>query len=81
AWMECSLHEEYEQSEHVLIIGKVLRLEADDNALTPEGRLDVEKTRPLMMTGAENGMHFSTVTNMNRFASFEAVFPEALQGK
>lgn len=81
AWMECSLHEEYEESEYVLIIGKVLRLEADDNALTPEGCLDVEKARPLVMTSAENGMHFSQVTDMNPLAYFETMSPEAFQGK
>ncbi|MFO7839594.1 MAG: flavin reductase family protein [Desulfosalsimonadaceae bacterium] len=74
AWMECSLHEEYEQHEYVLIIGKVLRLETDDNVLTPEGCLDVQKARPLVTTGAKNGMNFCTVKELNKFESFDAIF-------
>ncbi len=75
AWMECSLYREYEEEEYVLITGRVLRLEADDNVLTPEGALDVQKARPLIMTGGKNGMNFCTAVELGRSEPFGAMFP------
>jgi len=76
AWMECLLFREYEEADHVLITGKVIRLEVSDKALKPNGDLDIQKAAPLMMTGAENGMRFCTVMDIGRFEPFSAMFPD-----
>jgi len=76
AWMECALFKIYEEVDYILVVGKVLRLEVADEALTPDGDLDVKKARPLMMTGNAKGMQFSTVTDINHFEPFGAMFPE-----
>ncbi len=76
AWMECRLEEEFEKKSHVLIIGKVLRLEVVDELMRPDGSLDIEKARPLMMTGSRKGMHFASVTGIDRFEPFSAMFPD-----
>ena len=75
AWMECERVKEYEEDEFVLFLGRVLRLEVSDQVLKPDGSLDIEKARPLMMTGSRTGMHFSTLKNLDHFESFGAMFP------
>lgn len=76
AWMECELVKLYEEKSYVLIMGAVKRLEVDDGVLTPEGDLDIEKARPLMMTGSRKGMHFCTVRDLGGFEPFGAMFPD-----
>ncbi|MBT8339149.1 MAG: flavin reductase family protein [Desulfatitalea sp.] len=76
AWMECELYKEYIEPNYILIMGKVVRLEVADEVLTPDGSLDLQKTRPLMMTGSSKGMHFGTVTDIDHFESFGAMFPD-----
>ena len=76
AWMECELFKEYIESDYVLVMGKVLRLEVADEALTSEGDFDIRKARPLMMTGSKKGMHFCTVTDIGAFEPFGAMFPD-----
>ena len=76
AWMECELHKEYEEKDHVLIVGKVLRIEVADDVLRPDGSLDAEKARPLMMMSGEKGMGFCTVCDINKFEPFSAMFPD-----
>ena len=75
-WMECELFKVYEEPDYVLIMGKVLRLEVADEVLTPDGGLDIQKARPLMMTGSKKGMHFCTVTDIKHFEPFGAMFPD-----
>jgi len=75
-WMECELYKEYEETDYVLIMGKVLRLEVADEFLMPDGSLDVQKAKPLMMTGSKTGMHFCTVTDIGEFEPFGAMFPD-----
>ena len=77
AWMECELDEELERKTFVLIVGKVLRLEVDDDVMLQDGSLDLKKARPLMMTGSKTGMHFSTTVGIERFEPFSAMFPDA----
>ena len=48
--MECELFKLYEESQYILIMGKVVRLEVADAVLTGNGALDAAKARPLMMT-------------------------------
>jgi len=75
AWMECELFKEYEESDYVLVMGKVLRLEVDDQYLTDDGTLDIQKAKPLMMIGSRKGMHFCTTADTDRFEPFGAMFP------
>jgi flavin reductase (DIM6/NTAB) family NADH-FMN oxidoreductase RutF len=75
AWMECELFKEYEETDYVLIMGKVLRLEVDDKYLTSDGTLDIQKANPLMMIGSRKGMHFCTAADTGRFEPFGAMFP------
>jgi flavin reductase (DIM6/NTAB) family NADH-FMN oxidoreductase RutF len=76
AWMECELYKEYQETNYILIMGKVLRLEVADRVLTHSGGLDLEKARPLMMTGSKKGMHFSTVTNIDHYEAFSSMFAD-----
>ena len=76
AWMECRVHQVYEEESHVLLLGRVVGLEADDKVMTPEGALDIAKARPLMMTGSNRGMHFCTLSDLDYHESFEAMFPD-----
>ena len=76
AWMECDLVKEYEEEQFVLLLGRVLRLEVRDDLLTGDGSLDVEKARPLMMTGSGQGMNFCTLRDLDQHEPFSAMFPE-----
>ena len=76
AWMECDLVKEYEEEQFVLLLGRVLRLEVRDDLLTDDGSLDVEKARPLMMTGSGQGMNFCTLRDLDQHEPFSAMFPE-----
>ena len=75
AWMECERIKEYEEDKFVLILGRVLRLEADDRVLKADGSLNIEKAMPLMMTGSRKGMHFSTMKDLAHYEPFSAMFP------
>jgi flavin reductase (DIM6/NTAB) family NADH-FMN oxidoreductase RutF len=76
AWMECKLHKAYEESNYVLIVGKVLQLEVADDVLTSEGTLDVDKAKPLMMVGGGKGMRYCTIVDINKFEPFGAMFAD-----
>jgi flavin reductase (DIM6/NTAB) family NADH-FMN oxidoreductase RutF len=75
AWMECALVHEYEESDYVLIVGRVLRLEAADEVLKADGSLDIEKAAPLLMTGSRKGMNFCTLKELGVSEAFSAMFP------
>ena len=76
AWMECELASLHEEPQYVLVIGRVLRLEVDDRVLGPDGGLDTEKARPLLMTGSRKGMRFSTLRDLNLREDFASMFPD-----
>jgi flavin reductase (DIM6/NTAB) family NADH-FMN oxidoreductase RutF len=76
AWMECELFKTHEESNYVLIVAKVLRLEVEDHVLDADGGLDIRKARPLMMSGNKKGMHFATLTAVDHFEPFGAMFPD-----
>lgn len=81
AWMECKLHniyeDEYEGFPYLLILGKVVHLEVDDDIYNPEdGSWDIEKANPLMMVESDRGMHFCTVSDINKFEPYGAMFPD-----
>lgn len=75
AWMECKLDKTFEEPDYVLIMGRVVHLEVADAVLTSDGVLNIEKARPLMMTGGDKGMNFCTVTGIDQFEPFSAMFP------
>jgi len=69
AWMECKLHsiyeEEYNGFPYLLILGKVVHLEVDNNIYNPDdGSWDITKAKPLMMTESDHGMHFCTIKDI-----------------
>uniref|UniRef100_A0A7C3V8Z4 Flavin reductase family protein n=1 Tax=Desulfobacca acetoxidans TaxID=60893 RepID=A0A7C3V8Z4_9BACT len=76
AWMECRLHKEYAEAQYVLIIGQVVHLEVADEVYLPDGSLNLEKARPLMMTGSNRGMKYCSVVDINRMEPFGAMFPD-----
>ncbi|MCK9151066.1 flavin reductase family protein [Methanobacterium alcaliphilum] len=81
AWMECKLHsiyeEEYQGFPYLLIMGQVVHLEIKDNVYNPhDGSWDVESAKPLMMVGSDEGMHFCTIEDINKFEPFGAMFPD-----
>jgi flavin reductase (DIM6/NTAB) family NADH-FMN oxidoreductase RutF len=76
AWMECKWVREYREKEYVLVVGRVLRLEVNDDVLDPDGKVDPEKAQPLMMLSGKKGMHFCTVRDIARFEPFSAMFSD-----
>lgn len=81
AWMECKLHsiheEVYEGFRYLLILGKVVHLEINDEIYNKEdGSWDTEKAKPLMMIGSDKGMHFCTVNNIGKFEPYGAMFED-----
>ncbi|MFH1139655.1 MAG: flavin reductase family protein [Pseudomonadota bacterium] len=78
AWMECELVKEYAEDRFVLLLGRVLRLEVRDDVLKEDRSLDLDKARPLMMTGSERGMNFCTAADLGRSEPFGAMFPNGL---
>jgi len=76
AWMECERVTLYEEKTHVLIVGRVLRLEVDDEVMGADGGLDIEKARPLLMTGSRKGMRYCTLKGLDREDPFSAMFPD-----
>ena len=57
AWAECTLVE-IVRKKFVLIIGKVVHLEADSSFFSQAEGMDYEKAMPLCGIGGPNGMHF-----------------------
>jgi flavin reductase (DIM6/NTAB) family NADH-FMN oxidoreductase RutF len=76
AWMECQLFKEYAEPQYVLIMGQVVHLEVADEVYLPDGSLDLEKARPLMMTGSNRGMKYCRVVDLDRLDPFGAMFPD-----
>lgn len=76
AWMECELFKLYEESTYVLVMGRVVRLEVDDAVLDAKGAFDVAKARPLMMAGTRRGMQFCTLSDIDHFEPFSAMFAD-----
>jgi flavin reductase (DIM6/NTAB) family NADH-FMN oxidoreductase RutF len=77
AWMECRLYKEYVEPQYVLLMGQVVHLEVADAVYLPDGSLDLEKARPLMMTGSNHVMKYCTAVSIGRFDPFGAMFPDS----
>jgi flavin reductase (DIM6/NTAB) family NADH-FMN oxidoreductase RutF len=58
AWAECTVEEEIAREKYVLIIGKVVHLEADDRFFSDADGMDYERAMPLCSMGGPNGMQF-----------------------
>ena len=58
AWAECVVEEEIAREKFVLIIGKVVHLEADDRFFSEAEGMDYERAMPLCSMGGPNGMQF-----------------------
>lgn len=58
AWAECAVEEEIAREKFVLIIGKVVHLEADDRFFSEADGMDYEKAMPLCAMGGPKGMQF-----------------------
>lgn len=76
AWMECELANEIAHDKYILLVGKVLRLEAADEVMGDDHCLDINKAKPLLMTGSKTGMHFCTLRDIDKFEPFGAMFPD-----
>lgn len=76
AWMECRLHKAYAEPQYVLLVGQVVHLEVADAVYLPDGSLDLEKARPLMMAGSNRGMKYCTAVEIGKFEPFGAMFPD-----
>ncbi|MEJ2091025.1 MAG: flavin reductase family protein [Syntrophobacterales bacterium] len=76
AWMECRLYKEYAEPQYVLIMGQVVHLEVADEVYQPDGSLNLEKARPLMMTGSNRGMKYCRAVDLHRLDPFGAMFPD-----
>ena len=63
AWAECTVEEEIAREKYVLIIGRVVHLEADDRFFSLEKGMDFEKAMPLCIMGSDKGMHFVRPTH------------------
>ena len=59
AWAECSIEEEVAREKYVLIIGRVVHLEADSSFFSETNGMDYEKAMPLCGMGGPNDMHFA----------------------
>jgi flavin reductase (DIM6/NTAB) family NADH-FMN oxidoreductase RutF len=76
AWMECRLYKAYVEPRYVLIVGQVVHLEVADAACLPDGSLNLEQAKPLMMTGSNKGMNYCTAVKTGGFEPFGAMFPD-----
>jgi flavin reductase (DIM6/NTAB) family NADH-FMN oxidoreductase RutF len=84
AWMECQLFKEYVEPTYILIVGQVVHLEVADAVYLPDGSLNLDKAKPLMMAGSNKGMKYCTAVPTGGFEPFGAMFPngkDPLAGK
>ncbi|MFB3764496.1 MAG: flavin reductase family protein [Methanotrichaceae archaeon] len=74
AWAECVLEEEIARNRFVLVIGKVVHLEADDRFFNVSGEMDFEKAKPLGVMLGPAGMHFTYPMFSGRYAEYREMF-------
>lgn len=73
AWAECILEEEMVREKYVLIIGRVVHLEADDRFFSEEHGMDIETAKPLSSMGGPNGMQFVRPVFTGKGGSYASV--------
>jgi flavin reductase (DIM6/NTAB) family NADH-FMN oxidoreductase RutF len=76
AWMECRLDKMFEETQYILLMGKVVHLEVVDEICRPDGSWDIDMAKPLMMTGSNTAMRYCTVTYTGKSDPFGAMFPD-----
>jgi flavin reductase (DIM6/NTAB) family NADH-FMN oxidoreductase RutF len=74
--MECKLDKMFEETQYMLLMGKVVHLEVVDDIYRPDGSWDLEKAKPLMMAGSDTAMRYCTVTDTGKSDPFGAMFPD-----
>jgi flavin reductase (DIM6/NTAB) family NADH-FMN oxidoreductase RutF len=73
AWAECVLEEEIAREKFVLIVGKVVHLEADDRFWSESEGLDFERAKPLCAIGGAKGMQFAYPAPLGVGAKYAAM--------
>jgi flavin reductase (DIM6/NTAB) family NADH-FMN oxidoreductase RutF len=73
AWAECVLEEEMAREKFVLIVGKVVHLEADDRFWSESEGLDFERAKPLCSMGGAKGMQFTYPAPLGVGAKYAAM--------
>jgi flavin reductase (DIM6/NTAB) family NADH-FMN oxidoreductase RutF len=74
AWAECVLEEEIAREKYVLLVGRVVHLEADDRFFNSQGEMDFERARPLGVMLGKEGMHFTHPASTGRYAEYREMF-------
>ncbi|WAI01997.1 flavin reductase family protein [Methanogenium organophilum] len=74
AWMECRLVEEILREKYALVIGKVERLEVNDQYASSDGDIDIESARPLSMVCGNDGIRYTYPVDAGRFAPYSEMF-------
>jgi flavin reductase (DIM6/NTAB) family NADH-FMN oxidoreductase RutF len=74
AWAECVLEEELAREKFVLIIGKVVHLEADDRFFNADGSMDFQRAKPLSAMLGKEGMSFTYPAFSGRYAEYREMF-------
>ena len=79
---ECRLHQivtlpgRKPTSEHHVVIGRVVAVHIDDEALTADGRIDVLKIRPIARLGYKDYTSVDAVFQMEKRTPEDAVVPQ-----
>ncbi|HIH69341.1 flavin reductase family protein [Methermicoccus shengliensis] len=75
AWMECVLEKEIlEENKYSIIIGKIVRLEINDEYVNKNGDLDFEKAKPAVMICGNRGMYFTFPKWTGEFREYSEMF-------
>ena len=82
AWAECVLQEELVREKFVLIIGKVVHLEADDRFFNADGSMNFQRAKPLGAMLGKDGMSFTYPVFSGRYAEYREMSQNsAAQGR
>jgi len=76
AWAECVVEEEIAREKFVLIIGKVVHLEADDRFFSEAEGMDYERAMPLCSMGGRNGMQFVRLVSTGKGDKYASMLSE-----
>lgn len=80
AWAECTLQEEIARDRFVLIIGRVVHLEVDEEFFGPEGSMDFERARPLGAMLGSSGISFTYPVSTGRRAEYREMLAQPQSG-
>jgi flavin reductase (DIM6/NTAB) family NADH-FMN oxidoreductase RutF len=81
AWAECAVEEEIAREKFVLIIGKVVHLEADDRFFSEAEGMDYERAMPLCSMGGPNGMQFVRPVSTGKGDRYASMLSEPNEAK